>query len=202
MAGSEVEVPTNKQRSHVARSESTPEDERHVAGGSDRDAQGKFGTRTVEVGVWRSANSVRPEALFLMSFCEQYRTSMLWKMYGEQNREQCYAHKAWTESIWLLREARATRLTNRRGSPLQCCRVVKELMGTTSWGTVSAGCGARVALSDAELDNDKLLRPFWLKPFPARTCTVLFPFRSVSGFVLSKCLQPSFAVHQLFSWHV
>ena len=29
MAGSEVEVPKKKHRSHVARSQSTPEDERH-----------------------------------------------------------------------------------------------------------------------------------------------------------------------------
>ena len=58
----------------------------------------------------------------------------------------------------MLRETRTKRFTNRRGSPLQCCRVVKVFMGTTSWGTVSAACGARVALSDAELDNDKLLR--------------------------------------------
>ena len=29
-----------------------------------------------------------------------------------------------------------------------------------------------------------------------------FPFTSFPGFVLSKCLQPSFAVSQLFSWHV
>ena len=35
-------------------------------------------------------------------------------------------------------------------------------------------------------------QPFWLKPFPVRTCTVFFPFTSVSGFALSKCLQPSF----------
>ena len=87
MAGSEVEVPTNKQSSHVARSENTPEDERHGAGGSDRDAEGKFGTRTVEVGVWRSANNVRLEAFLLMSFCEQHRISKLWKMYRKQNRE-------------------------------------------------------------------------------------------------------------------
>ena len=33
---------------------------------------------------------------------------------------------------------------------------------------------------------------FWLKPFPVRTCAVFFPFTSLSGFVLSKCLQPSF----------
>ena len=32
------------------------------------------------------------------------------------------------------------------------------------------------------------------EPFPFRTCTVFFPFTSVSGFVLSKCLQPSFVV--------
>ena len=88
MAGSEVEGPKKKHRSHVARSQSTPEEKRHGAGGSDRDAQGKFGTRTVEVGFWRSANGVRPEALLLMSFCEQYRMSKLWKMYHEQNREQ------------------------------------------------------------------------------------------------------------------
>ena len=31
---------------------------------------------------------------------------------------------------------------------------------------------------------------------------VLFPFTSFSGFVLSKCLQPSFVVLHLFSWHV
>ena len=43
---------------------------------------------------------------------------------------------------------------------------------------------------------------FWLKPFPARTCAVFFPFTSSSGFVLSKCLQTSFVVSHLFSWHV
>ena len=43
---------------------------------------------------------------------------------------------------------------------------------------------------------------FWLKPFPARTCAVFFPFTSSSVFVLSKCLQPSFVVSHLFSWHV
>ena len=101
---------------------------------------------------------MRPEALLRMSFCEQYRISKLWKMYREQNREQCEAHKAWTESVWMLRETRAKRVTNRRGSPLQCFRAVKEVMGTTSWGTVSAGCDTCVALSDAELDNDKLFR--------------------------------------------
>ena len=68
MAGSEVEVPTNKHRSHVARSQSTPEEERHGAGGSDRDAKGKFGTRTVEVGVWRSANGVRPGSVLADEF--------------------------------------------------------------------------------------------------------------------------------------
>ena len=88
MAGSEVEVPKKKHRSHVARSQSTPEDERHGAGGSDRDAHGKFGTKTVEVGVWRGATGVRPEAFLLMSICEQYRISKLWKMCRKQNREQ------------------------------------------------------------------------------------------------------------------
>ena len=43
---------------------------------------------------------------------------------------------------------------------------------------------------------------FWLKPFPARTCAVFFPFTTSSGFVLSKCLQPSFVVSHPFSWHV
>ena len=38
--------------------------------------------------------------------------------------------------------------------------------------------------------------------FPVRRCTVFFPFTSVSGFALSKCLQPSFVVSHLFSWHV
>ena len=46
------------------------------------------------------------------------------------------------------------------------------------------------------------LKPFWFKPFLVRTCTVLFPFTSFSGFVLSKCLQPCFAVSHLFSWQV
>ena len=32
--------------------------------------------------------------------------------------------------------------------------------------------------------------PFWLKPFPVRTCTVFFPFTSFSGFVLSKFYNP------------
>ena len=40
------------------------------------------------------------------------------------------------------------------------------------------------------------------EPFPVRTCTVFFPFTSASGFALSKCLQPSFVVSHLFSWHV
>ena len=31
---------------------------------------------------------------------------------------------------------------------------------------------------------------------------MLFPFTSASGFALSKCLQPSFVVSHLFSWHV
>ena len=44
--------------------------------------------------------------------------------------------------------------------------------------------------------------PFWLKPFPVQTCAVFFPFTSVSGFVLSKCLHPSFVVSHLFSWQV
>ena len=43
---------------------------------------------------------------------------------------------------------------------------------------------------------------FGLKPFPVRTCAVFFPFTSFSGFVLCKCLQPSFVVSHLFSWHV
>ena len=30
----------------------------------------------------------------------------------------------------------------------------------------------------------------------------IFPFTSSSGFVLSKCLQPSFVVSHIFSWHV
>ena len=29
------------------------------------------------------------------------------------------------------------------------------------------------------------------EPFPVQTCAVFFPFSSFSGFVLSKCLQPS-----------
>ena len=45
--------------------------------------------------------------------------------------------------------------------------------------------------------------PFWLKPFPVRTCAVVFScVTSFSGFVLSKCLQPSFVVHHLLSWRV
>ena len=40
------------------------------------------------------------------------------------------------------------------------------------------------------------------EPFPVRTCTVFFPFTSVSGSVLSMCLQPSFVVSHLFSRHV
>ena len=32
------------------------------------------------------------------------------------------------------------------------------------------------------------------EPFPVRTCTVFFPFTSASGFALSKCVPPSFAV--------
>ena len=39
-------------------------------------------------------------------------------------------------------------------------------------------------------------------PFPVRTCTMFFPFTSASGFALSKCLQLSFVVSHLFSWHV
>ena len=39
-------------------------------------------------------------------------------------------------------------------------------------------------------------------PFLDRTCTVFFPFKSASGFALSKCLQLSFVVSHLFSWHV
>ena len=37
---------------------------------------------------------------------------------------------------------------------------------------------------------------------PMPTCTVLFTFTSFSGFVLFKCLQPSFVVSHPFSWHV
>ena len=39
----------------------------------------------------------------------------------------------------------------------------------------------------------------------ATSCSNLhgaFPFTGVSGFVLSKCLQPSVVVSHPFSWHV
>ena len=42
----------------------------------------------------------------------------------------------------------------------------------------------------------------WLKPFLVRTCALCFPFMSVAGFVLSKCLHFSFVVSHLFSWQV
>ena len=51
----------------------------------------------------------------------------------------------------------------------------------------------RVNLSVAILAQEPLL---------VRTCTMFFPFRSASGFVLYECLQPSFVVSHLFSWHV
>ena len=41
------------------------------------------------------------------------------------------------------------------------------------------------------------------EPFLVRTCTVIFPFTSVSGFALSMCLQTNFLCLQLshpFSW--
>ena len=44
---------------------------------------------------------------------------------------------------------------------------------------------------------------FGSRAIPVRTCTVIFPFTSASGFVLSKCLQPNFLCLQLshpFSW--
>ena len=53
-----------------------------------------------------------------------------------------------------------------------------------------------------EWDAISLILHFWLKPLPVQTCAVFFPFTSVSGFVLSKCLQPSFVVSHLFSWQV
>ena len=48
-----------------------------------------------------------------------------------------------------------------------------------------------------EHSESEFPKPFWLKPFPVRTCTVFFPFTSASGFALSKCLQPNFVVSQL-----
>ena len=42
----------------------------------------------------------------------------------------------------------------------------------------------------------------YAKPFPVQTCAVFFLLTSVSGFVLSKFLQPSFVVSHLFSWQV
>ena len=65
-----------------------------------------------------------------------------------------------------------------------------------------AGLSPEVCITDGQtirpVRSEGLARgrkvPFWLKPFPVQTCAVFFLFTSVSGFVLSKCSQPSFVV--------